>query len=88
MGETYNPSQCHNSRSYLLSTSSRVTLCLVVRSMYPQVDKRPIIPKAFHLVKFIMSHSYLPISNMEGVGSVPPPLNQRLHQNGAGRGLR
>ena len=88
MGEACNPSQCHNNRLYLSSTSSQAILCPATRSMYPQVDERPIIRKAVHSVKVMRSHCLLPISNMKGVGSIPPPLCQGLHQNGAGCGLQ
>ena len=35
--------------------------------------------KAGHVVEIMGIHRYLSINNVEGVGSVPPPLNQRLH---------
>ena len=35
-----------------------------------QVYESPIAPKADHVVEVMGSHSHLPISNMEGVGSV------------------
>ena len=44
-----------------------------------QIYERPITPKASHVVEIMGSHSHLPISNVEGMGSIPPPLNQGLH---------
>jgi len=52
-----------------------------------QVCESPIAPKAGHAVEVIGTHSYLPINNVEGVGSVPLPLSQSLHQNGTSRTL-
>ena len=34
------------------------------------------------------SDDHLPANNVEGVGSVPPPLSQGLHQDSTGRPLR
>ena len=55
--------------------------------MHPQVDERPVTPKANHLVKVTGSHCHLPVNNMGGVGGVPPPLSQALHQNGTSKVL-
>ena len=52
-----------------------------------QIYKCPITPKAGHVVEVMGSHRQLPISNKEGVGSVPLPFSQGLHQNGASRSL-
>ena len=40
-----------------------------------QVHESPIAPKAGHAVEVMRNHNHLPISNVEGVSSVPPPLN-------------
>ena len=53
-----------------------------------QIYKCPIAPKAGHVVEVMGSHRQLPISNMEGVSSVPPTFSQGLHQNGTSRSLR
>ena len=39
--------------------------------------------KIGHPVEVVGSHRHLPVSNVGGVGSVPPHLSQRWHQNGA-----
>ena len=44
-----------------------------------QVYESPITPETGHAVEVMGSHSHFPISNVEGVGSVPPPFNQILH---------
>ena len=44
-----------------------------------QVYESPIAPKASHVMEVMGSHSHPPINNVEGVGSVPPPLSQSLH---------
>ena len=38
------------------------------------------------MVEVVGSHRHLPLSDVKGVGSVPPPLNEALHQGGT-RGL-
>lgn len=50
-----------------------------------KIDERPIALKASHLVEIMGSQCHLPISNMEGVVSVPPDLSQALHQDGTSR---
>ena len=45
-----------------------------------QTDDVPFEPKAGHAVKVIRNHRHLPLSNMKGVGSIPPPFNGALHQ--------
>ena len=32
------------------------------------------------MVKVVGSHRHLSLSNMKGVGNIPPPLNEALHQ--------
>ena len=44
-----------------------------------QTDDGPLKTKASHVVKFVGSHHYLPLGDMIGVGSVPPPFNEALH---------
>lgn len=44
-----------------------------------QVFESPIAPKTGHAVEVVRSHSHLPISNVECVGSVLRPLSQGLH---------
>ena len=51
-----------------------------------QTDDSPFETKAGHAVEVVGSHRQLPLSNMKGVGSIPPPLNEALHQ-GSTRGL-
>ena len=46
-----------------------------------QVDDGPMGSQTDHLVEVVRSHSYLILSNMESVGSVPPPLSQSLDQH-------
>ena len=45
-----------------------------------QTDDGPFKAKASHVVKVVGSHRHLPLSNMKGVGSIPPHLNEALHQ--------
>ena len=45
-----------------------------------QVDDGPFEVKTVHAVEVIGSHRHLSLSNMKGVGSIPPPLNEALHQ--------
>lgn len=52
-----------------------------------KINERPITSKASHPVKIIVSYQHLLASNMGGVGSVPPPLSQALHQDGTRNGL-
>ena len=67
-----------------------------LEQFYPQLNARlalqvyesPIAPKVGHMVEVVGSHNHIPVSNIEGVGSVPPPLSQSLHQNGTSRLLR
>ena len=40
----------------------------------------PLEAKASHAVEVIRSHCHLLLSNVIGVGSIPPPLNEALHQ--------
>ena len=40
------------------------------------------------MVKVIGSHSHLPLSDVKGVGSVPPPLDKALHQGSTRRLLQ
>ena len=40
-----------------------------------QVYESPIKPKASYAMEIVGSYNHLPISNLEGEGSVPPPLN-------------
>ena len=42
----------------------------------------PLETKAGHVVEVIGSHRHLPLGDMKGVGSVPPPFNKALHQGG------
>ena len=51
-----------------------------------QTDDGPFETKAGHEVKVIGSHRQLPLGNVKGVGSIPPPLNEALQQ-GSTRGL-
>ena len=48
----------------------------------------PLEAKASHAIKVIGSHRHLPLSNMKGVGGVPPPLNKVLHQGSICRRFR
>ena len=52
-----------------------------------QTDDSPFEAKASHAVEVLGSHRQLPLSNMKGVGSIPPPLNEALHQGSAHRAL-
>ena len=70
-----------------MSTSSREIYAQMHAWLALKVDKRPITLKVSHLVEIMGSHGYLSISNVEGVGSVPPPFSQALHQDGTSRGL-
>ena len=45
----------------------------------------PLETKAGHRVEVIGSYRHLPLGDMKGVGSVPPPLNEALHQGGTRR---
>ena len=45
-----------------------------------QTDNGPFEAKASHAVEVIRSHCHLLLSNVIGVGSIPPPLNEALHQ--------
>ena len=88
MGEACNPSQFHINGSYPSITPSRANQYLATHPKHPQVDERPIAPKADHPVKVMGSHHHLRASNVEGVDCVPSPLSQALHQNGAGKALQ
>ena len=73
----------------------RVSVIPPPEQVYPQLSARltlqvyecPIAPKANHAVEIMGSHNHLPISNVKGVGSIPPPFSQGLHQNGTGGSL-
>ena len=52
-----------------------------------ETDRDSIKPYASHAVEVIRSDGHLPASNVEGVGSIPPPLNQGLCQDSTGRPL-
>lgn len=52
-----------------------------------KIDERHVTLKASHPMEIIGSHHHLPTSNMDGVGSVPPPFGQELHQDGTNIGL-
>ena len=69
---------------YLLSSKSMPSW---VPQLALQVYESPIAPKAGHAVEVMGSHNHLPINNVEGVGNVPLPLSQSLHQNGTVRPL-
>ena len=32
------------------------------------------------MVEVIRSHNHLPLNNVKGVGSIPPPLNEAMHR--------
>ena len=53
-----------------------------------QINDRPITSKVGHLMEIMRSHCHLPISNVKGVGSLPPPFSQGLHQDGASMALQ
>ena len=44
-----------------------------------QVDDGPFEVKIVHAVEVIGSHRHLSLSNMKGVGSIPPLLDEALH---------
>ena len=44
-----------------------------------QVNDGPLKAKADHTVEVIGNHCYLTLSNMKGVSSIPPPLDETLH---------
>ena len=44
-----------------------------------QTDDRPFAVKAGHAVEVIRSHRHLPLGDIKGMGSVPPPLDKALH---------
>ena len=48
-----------------------------------QVYDGTVTPKAGHTMKITGSRSHLPLNNMDGMGSVPLPLDKRLHQDRA-----
>ena len=48
-----------------------------------QVNDGPFKAETSHAIKVVGSHCHLPLSNMKGVSSIPPPLNEALHQGSA-----
>ena len=46
-----------------------------------QINDGPFKAKASHAVEVIGSHRHLPLSNMEGMSSIPPPLDEVLLQS-------
>ena len=50
-----------------------------------QVDDSPFEAKVGHTVKVIGSHRHFPFNNIKGMGNIPPPLNEALHQGSAHR---
>ena len=48
-----------------------------------QIDDSPFEAKTGHAVKVERNHRHLPLSNMKGVDSIPPPFNEALHQDSA-----
>ena len=53
-----------------------------------QTDDGPFKAKVGHVVEVVRSHRHLLLSNLKGVGSIPPPLNEALHQGSTQRLLR
>ena len=45
-----------------------------------QIDDGHFKAKVGHAIEVIGNHHYLPFSDMDGVSSIPPPLNKALHQ--------
>ena len=45
-----------------------------------QVDDGPFEAKVIHVVEVVGGHYHLPLSNIKGVSSIPPPLSKALHQ--------
>ena len=43
---------------------------------------------ASHAVEVVKSHRHLPLNNVKGVGSIPPPFNEALHQGSTHKLLR
>ena len=46
-----------------------------------QVNDGPFEAKADHAVEVIGSHCHLPLSNMKCMSSIPPSLDEALHQS-------
>ena len=80
MGEACNSTPIQNSRWSQWSTSSQHVETQLDAWHIIQVDDGPFEAKADHAVEVIRSHYYLPLSNMKGVSSIPPPLNKALNQ--------
>ena len=53
-----------------------------------QTDDGPFEAKADHVVEVVGSHRHLSLNNMKGVGSIPPPFNEALHQGSIRRLLQ
>jgi len=82
MEETCNPTPSRSSGWSQWSTSSPTCQCLAAHPTHHPSNDGPLEAKVDHVVEVIGSHRNLPISDMKGVGSVPPPLNEALHQGG------
>ena len=46
-----------------------------------QINDGPFKAMASHAVEVIGSHRHLPLSNMEGMSSIPPPLDEAFLQS-------
>ena len=53
-----------------------------------QTNDGPFEAKAGYTVEVVGSHRHLPLSDIKGVGSIPPPLNEALHQGSTRKLLR
>ena len=83
MGGTCNPTPSQNSEWSHWNTSSPTCQCPAGHAIY--ADDGPLKAKAGHAIKVVGSHRHLPLNNMKGVGSIPPPLNEALRQGGTRR---
>ena len=71
---------CHVPLSQQLYAQLKTLLTL-------QINDRTVSLKVGHSMDIMGSHCHLPLNNVEGVGSVPPPLSQCVHYDNIGRTL-